>query len=297
MESMEPTFRPTTAPASSPLEAVVHELCRYIEAHADETLALSDLASRAGYSPAHLQKAFTALVGSSPKAYQKAWRLRRLKANLRDGAELLPAVLGAGFGSPSRVYEDLPRTLGMTPGQYQKGAAPLVIRWAVTTTPLGLMALGATPLGLCFLQFGDTVEALRAMLEAEFPRARLEPMPPEARPLFTQWEAALAAFFAGKASLATLPLDLRGTAFQIAVWRFLQSIPSGQTATYSQVAAGVGRPRAVRAVAAACAHNRIALAVPCHRVIRGDGNLAGYRWGLDRKSRLLNLEVRPPGEA
>ncbi len=275
---------------TSSIETVVHELCRYIEAHADEPLRLGDLAAHAGYSAAHLQKAFTALVGSSPKEYQKALRLQRLKAGLKEGEALLPAVFGAGFGSSSRVYEDIPRNLGMTPGQYRKGAAQMVIHWAVTTTPLGPMAMGATALGLCFLQFGDSPEDLEARLGREFPHARLEPMPGESKPLFAQWEAALSEFFEKKASLAALPLDLRGTAFQVAVWKFLQSVPAGQTATYAEVAAAIGRPRAVRAVAAACAHNRVALAVPCHRVIRGDGALAGYRWGVERKRRLLEWE-------
>ena len=275
---------------TSPMEAVVHDLCRYLEAHADKPLRLNDLANRAGYSAAHLQKAFTALVGSSPKEYQKALRLRRLKEGLREGEPPLPAVFGAGFGSPSRVYEDLPRTLGMTPGQYRKGAAEMVIHWATTTTPLGLMAMGATAVGLCFLQFGDSHDDLKARLENEFPQARLEPMPAESRPLFAQWEAALGDFFNGKASLTALPLDLKGTAFQVAVWRFLQSVPSGKTATYAEVAQAVGRARAVRAVASACARNRVTLAVPCHRVIRGDGTLAGYRWGVERKRRLLDRE-------
>ena len=275
---------------NSPMEAVVHDLCRYIEAHAQEPLRLTDLANRAGYSAAHLQKAFTALIGSSPKEYQKALRLQKLKEGLREGEAPLPAVFGAGFGSPSRVYEDLPRTLGMTPGQYRKGAAEMVIHWALTTTPMGLMAMGATELGLCFLQFGDSEDELGTRLKNEFPQARLEPMPAESKPLFAQWEASLSDFFDGKAGLAALPLDLRGTAFQVAVWRFLQSVPSGATATYAEVAQAVGRPKAVRAVASACGRNRIALAVPCHRVIRGDGNLAGYRWGVDRKRRLLDRE-------
>ena len=166
----------------------------------------------------------------------------------------------------------------------------MVIHWAVTTTPMGLMAMGATAVGLCFLQFGDSESDLRISLESEFPQAQLEPMPAGSKALFAQWESALGDFFDGKATLAALPLDLRGTAFQVAVWRFLQSVPSGTTATYTEVAQAIGRPRAVRAVASACAHNRIALAVPCHRVIRGDGNLAGYRWGVERKRRLLDRE-------
>jgi len=274
----------------NPIDAAVHDLCRYLEAHSEERIRLADLATRAGYSPSHLQKAFTNLVGSSPKEYQKAARVRRLKEDLRTGELPLPAVFGAGFGSPSRVYEDLPRTLGMTPGQYQKGGAKMVIHWTTTPSPLGLMAMAASDRGLCFLQFGDDEADLFAKLGAEFPLATLRSMPPESAPQFAQWQAALDEFFEGKATLAALPLDLVGTAFQIAVWRFLQSIPPGKTATYAEVAVAIGRPKAVRAVGTACGRNTIALLVPCHRVIRGDGQLGGYRWGLERKQRLLNAE-------
>jgi len=182
----------------------------------------------------------------------------------------------------------------MTPGEYQKGGASLTIHWTTTPTPLGLMGLGATDRGLCFLQFGDNAGTLKEKLKAEFPLARLEPMPATASPFFSVWERALEEFFAGTGSLETLPLDLQGTAFQIAVWRFLQSIPRGTTVTYSQVATGIGQPKAVRAVGTACGRNTVALLVPCHRVIRGDGHLGGYRWGVERKQRLLDLERNQP---
>lgn len=287
-------FRHREGVGLNPLDAVVHDLCRYIDAHADEKLSLADLATRAGYSPAHLQKAFKALVGSSPREYQKAVRMRHLKEVLRGGEPPLPATFRAGFGSPSRVYEDLPRTLGMTPGQYQKGGATITIHWATTTTPLGLMTMGATERGLCFLELGDNEAELVDKLKAEFPRATVQPMPEESAPLFAQWQAALGDFFDGKAPLSALPVDLVGTAFQIAVWRFLQSIPPGTVASYAEVAEAIGHPKAVRAVGTACGRNRIAILVPCHRVIRGDGQLGGYRWGLERKIRLLEIERGRP---
>lgn len=273
------------------IEPVIHEVCRYIEAHLDEPLTLDTLATVSGYSPAHLQREFVALMGSSPRAYQKALRLKRLKDGLRAGLPPLPAMLEAGFGSPSRAYGDLERTLGMTPGQYRDGAPELKIGWASVGTPLGLMVLGATDRGICFLQFGDSERTLVKVLECEFPRAEIVCMPQSSRLQFALWERAIDDFFERQGTLEKLPLDLKGTAFQVSVWKFLQTIPPGVTASYADVAAALGRPRAVRAVAAACARNRVALLVPCHRVIRGDGALAGYRWGLDRKQKLLDWEA------
>lgn len=273
------------------IEPVIHEVCRYIEAHLEEPLTLDTLAAVSGYSPAHLQREFVALIGSSPRVYQKALRLKRLKDGLRAGLPPLPAMLDAGFGSPSRVYGDLERTLGMTPGQYRDGAPQLKIGWASVRTPLGLMVLGATDRGICFLQFGDSEPALVKVLGDEFPRAEIVSMPESSGPQFVLWERAINGFFERHGTLGGLPLDLKGTAFQLAVWKFLQTIPLGETTSYAEVAAAIGRPRAVRAVAAACSRNRVALMVPCHRVIRGDGALAGYRWGLDRKKRLLDWEA------
>jgi AraC family transcriptional regulator of adaptative response/methylated-DNA-[protein]-cysteine methyltransferase len=271
-----------------PIDAVVHEMCRYLEAHAEEPLTLAALARRSGYSASHLQRRFSALVGSSPKAYQLAVRQRRLRHGLRRGAPLSEAIVGAGYGSQSRVYERLATTFGMTPGQYRGGGRGLEIRYASARTRLGRILLGATARGLCFLQFVEDADP--RPLRAEFPRAVLHPMDPARAPQFAAWMRRLDAYLAGRSATLTLPLDLQGTAFQTMVWRCLQTIPAGQTRSYGEVAAAIGKPAAVRAAASACARNKVALVVPCHRVIRGSGDLGGYRWGPARKRALLALE-------
>ncbi len=274
------------------IEPVIHALCRYIETHVDETLSLAHIAKKAGYSAAHLQKAFTARIGSSPKAYQSGLRRERLKAELTTAPNVTQAIYGAGYGAPSRVYEKLGSSIGMTPKQYREGGAQVRIHYAHGMTRLGVTLIGATERGICFLQFGEDAEALRAELKREFPEAVLEPMPQSGAAAFNDWMEALNAYLDEKKTLNALPLDLRGTAFQLLVWRYLQTIPAGEVRSYTEVAAAIGKPSAVRAVASACAKNRLALLVPCHRVLRGDGQLAGYRWGLPRKRALLDLERR-----
>lgn len=278
------------APNPRPAEEVVHQVCRYLEAHADAKLTLADLARWSGYSPAHLQRSFKAVTGCSPKEYQQALRTQRLKQELRAGTPPSQAVYGAGFGSPSRVYGALDSTLAMTPVQYQRGGRGLDLHWALAPSPLGPLLLAASDRGLAFLHFAASAEEGLSALAAEFPQARVRPMPEASRPEFDRWMAAVRAFLGGHGDLAGLPLDIRGTAFQVAVWTFLQTIPRGETRSYTQVAAALDRPAAVRAVASACARNHLALVIPCHRVLRGDGALAGYRWGMERKRRLLELE-------
>ncbi len=265
-------------------------LARYIERHCDETLPLSALAKQAQLSPSHLQRCFTEQIGVSPKAYQEACRIARLKLALRQKSDVSEAIYEAGFGSPSRLYEKSDDRLGMTPGQYRAGGRGLTLSHAAGVTPLGWVGIGATDRGICFIEFGDSEAALLAALAREFPKAQLQPMTTDQQPLFDQWLQALNAFLQRRVATLDLPLDLQGTAFQIQTWQFLQTIPAGQTATYAEVAQGIGKPRAIRAVARACASNTLAIAIPCHRVIRGSGALAGYRWGLKRKQQLLALE-------
>lgn len=284
------TLSPPTA-----VEARLEALCRHIEAHADEDLSLAALAARAHLSPFHLQRRFKALTGLSPKQYQEAVRLRRLRAELREGQPVTRAIQDAGFGSTSRVYEKVATRLGMTPKQYRAGGAGLSISHAAADTPLGRLMMGATDRGLCFVQFGESDAALRAQLQAEYPGAQLAPMDPAMQEAFSGWMQALGAHLAGTNPTPTLPLDLRGTAFQMRVWRYLQQIPCGELRSYREVAEAIGAPRAVRAVASACARNRVALLVPCHRVIRGDGSLGGYKWGLERKRSLIDQERRGRG--
>lgn len=270
--------------------AFAQRLCRYIEAHADERLTLADLARVGGISASHLQRRFTAEVGISPKQYQEACRLGTLKQRLRRGVRVSDAVQDAGFGSDSRVYEKSDAKLGMTPAQYARGGRGLAISWASARTPLGVLLLAATDRGICSVQLGDDVETLCAELEREFPQATISRMSKRAALPFAQWMDALRAGLAGEPLRADLPLDIRGTAFQVKVWRYLQTIPRGETRSYAEVARAIGAPGASRAVGSACGSNRIALLIPCHRVLRGDGGDGGYRWGLARKRELLRRE-------
>ena len=265
---------------------------RYIRRHIaePERLTLEALSSHFKLSPFHLQRTFKADTGITPKQYVEELRMQALKEELKAGASVTDAVYGAGFGSGSRVYERVDTCLGMTPKQYRSGGAEVAISYATMTTPLGLLMVGATDRGLCSVEFGDSPEELLLTLREEYPKATISPMqqPPGAQ--YTAWVRAITAFLDGEKDLGKLPAAVHGSAFQKKVWTYLQTIPSGSVQSYTEVAAGIGSPRAVRAVASACAANRIAMVVPCHRVIRGDGSLGGYRWGLQRKRLLLDAE-------
>jgi AraC family transcriptional regulator of adaptative response/methylated-DNA-[protein]-cysteine methyltransferase len=237
-----------------------------------------------------LQRSFKAAVGVTPKQYAEASRLRSLKQNLREGGDVLESVFAAGFGSTSRVYERVDTRLGMTPSEYRKRGESIEITHATVKTSLGLLTIGATDRGLCFVQFGETAEELEAELRREYPAATITAMREPKPAPFREWIAALEEHLRGSRPRLELPLDLRATAFQVRVWRYLQSIPYGETRSYAQVAAGIGAPKSARAVARACSGNRVALAIPCHRVIRGTGETSGYRWGAERKQALLAAE-------
>jgi AraC family transcriptional regulator of adaptative response/methylated-DNA-[protein]-cysteine methyltransferase len=267
------------------------ELCRYIDSHSDSRVDLAELSARAGLSRFHLQRTFKAVVGVTPKQYADARRVANLKSGLKRAKDVTEAVYEAGFGSSSRVYERADTRLGMTPNQYRRGGEGVAITYASAETALGLMMIGATDRGICFLQFGESQGELLAALRKEYPKAQVEPMG-DPRPEFRQWMAALQKHLAGHAGRAAheIPLDIRATAFQMRVWNYLQTIPAGQVQSYGEVATGIGQPSAVRAVARACATNTVAIVIPCHRVIRGTGELGGYRWGLARKRALIDLE-------
>ena len=276
-----------------PLEnpaAPMRDLCRYIELHCNEPLDLAALAARAGLSRFHLPRTFKAAIGLTPKQYVEAHRLGKLKQELRHSKDVTAAVYEAGFGSSSRVYERADTRLGMTPRQYRQGGGGVTITHAAMDSPVGLVMMGATDRGLCFVQFGDSEAQLLEALRREYPAARLEPMSQPVPVGFHQWMQALSEHLAGAPAALDLPLDIRATSFQMRVWDYLRTIPRGETQSYSEVAAGIGKPSAARAVARACASNRIALAIPCHRVIRGTGEPGGYRWGLERKKALLARE-------
>lgn len=270
--------------------ARIEEVCRYIEAHSDEPLSLETLARRAGMSRFHFQRTFKQLVGVTPKQYHDAHRMRALKTHLKSSPDVTAAVYDAGYGSSSRVYERADTRLGMTPQEYRAAGKGVHISYVSFDTPLGLLMVGATDRGLSFVQFGDTREQLEAMLRAEYPNATHEPMREPHDPQFDAWVDALRAHLAGKQPHLDLPADIRATAFQLRVWNYLQSIPYGEVRSYSEVAQALGQPKAARAVAHACAGNVLALVIPCHRVIRGTGELGGYKWGLPRKRALIDRE-------
>ncbi len=277
-------------PLESSPAALMAEIAAYIDAHADEALSLDHLAERAGLSPGHLQKKFKAALGISPKAYHNACRFGRLKAALRQGDDIAGAIFEAGYGSTSRLYGDAIHTVGMTPSAYRAGGAGETIAYACRTTVLGPLMMAATDRGVCFAQFGTDVVTLVDQLHREFPRATLIASSAAHCAQLDAWIEALDAHLSTAAPRPNVPLDLRGTAFQILVWQFLLSIKEGDTVSYSTVAHAIGRPKAVRAVASSCAANRIAVLIPCHRVLRSDGSHGGYRWGGARKQALLDQE-------
>lgn len=287
---------PRETRADGRLAERMQALCRYIENHAPEALTLEALSARVHTSPFHLQRQFKAVIGISPRQYIEACRLRALKTGLREGETVTRAIHNAGFGSPSRVYERVGTRLGMTPKQYRAGGTGIAISYASAQTPLGLVMIGASDRGLCFVQFGDSEQELLAMLRAEYPGGQIAPMREDMKPAFDAWMQALVDHLNGTRPRLDLPLDLRGTAFQMKVWSYLQKIPYGEVRSYTEVAVAIGQPNTARAVAHACAANRIALLVPCHRVIRGDGGLGGYKWGPARKRVLIDQEraIRTP---
>lgn len=266
------------------------EIARYIESHSDEPLTLNMLADKVKLSPSRLQRIFKAEFGVSPKAYQDAVRLRHFKQSLKQGDSVTDAIFSAGYGSVSRVYGETTRNIGMTPKSYRSGGAGETITYACRDTAIGPMAMAATPKGVCFVQFGSDNDTLLTMLKDEFPKAEITPSPAQSAPELDRWIDALNQHISIGAPRPDLPLDMRGTAFQMKVWQFLLRIPEGEILSYSQLAEQIGKPKAFRAAASACGANRIGVLIPCHRVLRGDGSLGGYRWGLERKQALLDAE-------
>lgn len=266
--------------------ALAERVRAYIDAHAGEPLSLARLAREAGVSPAHLQRTFTRVVGLSPRQYQEQRRVGALKTALRDGRTVSSATYEAGFASGRRVYETAGEALGMTPGTYRRGGSGVTIHYTAVPTTLGLLLVAVTERGICSATLGDDEESLVAALRAEYPSAELA-RTSDSRDRLVD---AVVAHVEGRSASIELPLDLRATSFQWQVWRALQRIPVGATRSYQAIATELGRPTAARAVARACASNRIAVLIPCHRVVRGDGELGGYRWGIARKAALLARE-------
>jgi len=286
--------KPLAESEEKPTAQRIRELCGYIDKHAGDSIPLAQMARITGLSAFHLQRTFKALLGVTPKEYVENSRIRKFKSILRtSGADSVTgAIYEAGYGSSSRLYERTGATLGMTPMEYRGGGEGVQITWAAGDTSLGEIMVAATDRGLCFVQFGESVAALLKALSDEYPKAQLSPMRNPAPREFQHWMDALNRVLEGRAPDVRLPVHVRATAFQLKVWKYLQSIPAGSVRSYQEVAAGIGAPRAVRAVARACASNSVALAIPCHRVIRSTGEPGGYRWGIARKTSLLDREKR-----
>jgi AraC family transcriptional regulator of adaptative response/methylated-DNA-[protein]-cysteine methyltransferase len=267
--------------------AKVAELCRFIE-RAEQPPTLAALAARAGLSAYHLHRVFKAVTGVTPKAYAAAHRAQRVRAALERGDTVTAAIYDAGYNAQSRFYEEADRLLGMTPTAYRAGGADTDIRFAVGSSSLGAILVARSGRGVCAILLGDDPDRLVRDLRDRFPRARLIGGDAD----FGRWVAKVVGLVEAPGTGLDLPLDVRGTAFQQRVWQALRRIPAGKTATYSQIARRIGAPKAVRAVAQACAANPLAVAIPCHRVVRNDGALAGYRWGVARKRALLEREAK-----
>ena len=265
---------------------VIKAMCRYIERHLDEPVTLAQLAREFHQSPFHLQRTFKAVLGITPRAYADSCRMDQLKENLRAGHSVTRAMYDAGYGSSSRLYERTASQLGMTPDKYRRGAVSAIIRYTCCDSPLGRMLIAATDKGICAIQFADSDGELESGLKHEFPFAIRRRDDAGLR----TWEQNLLRQMRGHKLSSSLPLDIQATAFQRKVWTYLQSIPFGVTRSYSEVAKAIHQPTATRAVARACATNRIAVAIPCHRVVRENGDMGGYRWGLERKKTLLGME-------
>jgi AraC family transcriptional regulator of adaptative response/methylated-DNA-[protein]-cysteine methyltransferase len=266
-------------------DTIVADACRLIEGSATMP-DLGTLARAAGLSPSHFHRTFKAATGVTPKAYAAAFRAKRMQSALRENPSVTGAMYQAGFQSSGRFYADAPKTLGMTPTTYQAGGKGMTIRFAIGQSSLGAILVAATDIGICAIMMGDDPEALARDLQRRFSRAEII----GADTGFERYIAAVAGLVERPGEGLDLPLDIRGTAFQQRVWQALRKIPAGETASYADIARMIGHPAAMRAVAQACGANHIALAIPCHRVIRTDGALSGYRWGVERKEALLERE-------
>ena len=278
--------RPDEASAGEPQRAAVERACALIR-ESDRTPTLAELARAAGMSRFHFHRVFHQIVGATPREFARAERLGRFERTLGAGTPVLEAAFDAGYGSASRAYAAAATGLGMTPGRRRRGGRGERVRFSTVRTEVGFMLVAATERGICAAELGDDRAALVAQLRARLPEAVLV----EDAGALRAWADRIARFIATPDHGLDLPLDVRGTAFQARVWRALRRIPPGETRNYAEIARALGRPNAVRAVAQACASNRLAVLVPCHRVVRSDGGPGGYRWGVERKRALLAREA------
>ena len=283
--------RPDQLPLQAQHAATITEICRFI-VQADVVPSLAALAQRAGLSPYHFHRVFKSITGLTPKAYASAYRAQRIRSELAQGATVTDAIYEAGYNANSRFYAQSDRLLGMKPSDYRAGGSNTEIHFAVGECSLGAILVAATERGVCAIFIGDEPELLVRDLQDRFKRANL--IGGDAG--FEQLVAKVVGFVESPAIGFDLPLDIRGTVFQQRVWQALREIPAGSRISYAELADRIGAPRAVRAVAGACAANPIAVAIPCHRVVRTDGGLSGYRWGIERKHALLMREDKKKAE-
>lgn len=272
------------------VESRLINCAEYIEQNSHKRINLAELADMAAMSQFHFQRQFSTVFGVSPKQFQSATRVQKLKQSLKEGESVTSAIYDAGFGSSSRIYEQVNTAIGMTPSAYKKGGEFEDISFAMRQTFLGKIIMAATDRGVCFVHIGTSYAELLYALYQEFPNATLSATPNATENDLDSWMYQLEAHLAVNRKLPDIPLHLRGTAFQINVWRFLTSIKEGETVSYAEVAKSIDKPKAFRAVANACGANNLAILVPCHRVLRGDGSQGGYRWGVDTKEKLLTFE-------
>jgi AraC family transcriptional regulator of adaptative response/methylated-DNA-[protein]-cysteine methyltransferase len=282
--------RPDTVGLAQPGVEAVRRASAFLATHADRQVTLTQLGRVAAMSPHHLQRRFKAIVGLSPREFQAAVRADKLRSSLRDGRDVTTAIYEAGYGSPSRVYEAPPTGKGMSLSRYRRGGAGMVIGYSTVASALGQVLVAATADGVCAVKLGDSETTLVRDLRREYPAADIRAN----QQTRTEWVKAILQHLKGAQPSLELPIDVQATAFQWKVWRALQRIPYGETRAYADVARAIGQPKAARAVARACATNPVCLVVPCHRVVPAVGGTGGYRWGAERKARLLAKEARGP---
>jgi AraC family transcriptional regulator of adaptative response/methylated-DNA-[protein]-cysteine methyltransferase len=270
----------------NPQAQKIEAACRYIDDNLDITLSLTAISRHVAISPFHFQRLFKRILGISPRQYQQARRAGKFRQALLSEGRVTDAIYEAGYSSSSRAYESIPAQLGMTPSAFRRKGEGVEIRYTVLPSELGKLLIATTERGVCAVRFGESDAALLRELKQDFDAAQISRDDQGLAPLAKQVEQLLA----GSAGTLNIPIDIQGTAFQQLVWETLRKIPAGETRSYAQVAASIGRPKAVRAVANACASNPVALVVPCHRVVQKNGSLAGYRWGVKRKKALLEIE-------
>ena len=282
--------KPQQAKSDDPRIDLVRRICHVIDEHDEEPQTLATLSKETGVSAHYLQRTFKEVIGITPRQYADSQRLKKFKANVKQGSSVTDSMYDAGYGSSRALYEKSSSQLGMTPATYGRGGKGMRIIFTIADSPLGRLLVSATERGVCSVALGDSDSELTTKLFAEYPQASIDSKDMKISPSLNLWLSKVLESLSGNTSQIDLPLDIQATAFQWRVWEELRRIPFGETRSYQEIAQAIGKPKAVRAVASACASNHAALVIPCHRVIREDKSLGGYRWGLERKRRLLQEE-------